>query len=69
MIVDRSQKEFNCLGPMSDDTSLTNAVSEAQNEGRNVNCFSIPLENRQGAVQEYLDMGYVHTQEPLVANL
>jgi hypothetical protein len=68
IVVDRDTREFNVLGPMVDDTALTNAVCDAQRTGRSVNCFSEhnELNVAEVATRYSEESGYVLTSRRLV---
>ena len=40
VVLDHDQNKFNVLGPMADDTCITNKVYMCQDSGREVNCFT-----------------------------
>jgi hypothetical protein len=40
VIIDEDIHAFSVVGPMTDDTKLTDAVCEAQERGRHVRCFT-----------------------------
>jgi len=54
VVVDEDRGLFNVLGPMVDDTGITNGVYEAQQTGREVRCFSVEMPMTQEAIiQQY----------------
>jgi hypothetical protein len=52
LVTDADQKIFSLHGPMSDDTDWTNKVVAAQKLGRNVNCSTIPANEKKTAIIE-----------------
>ncbi len=53
IVVDRDRNVFSVHGPMLDDTELTEAVVQAQRNGRSINCHSVPAASRGEAASSY----------------
>ena len=55
IVTDRALGVFNVLGPMEDDTQITHQVSELQNKGRRVNCYTAASgQSRQQVIDSYV---------------
>ncbi|MEX2260088.1 MAG: hypothetical protein WD672_15405 [Woeseia sp.] len=70
IIKDEDKKALNVRGPSTDDTEVTHAVYKAQQAGRQVFCFTIPLDNepdRQTLIDQCAEkLDLTHTVEPIV---
>lgn len=65
ILVDREQRIFNIVGPMTDDTDWTNKVVEEQQKGRQVNCQTVSAEETTEEIAErYAEAtGYEFSQD------
>jgi len=68
VIVDRSKKQFNIEGPMTDDTAWNGLVINEKNKGREINCFSVGVEGgKERVANSYASQyGYVYISERLI---
>jgi hypothetical protein len=54
IVTDSDKKTFNVLGPMTDDTQITNQVARCQEQGRRVNCHTAgPGRSREQVIADY----------------
>jgi hypothetical protein len=65
VVIDDDRKLFNVIGPMVDDTSWTNRVARAQDEGLNVRCQSSP--SAPPRTLSLWDVQYQATDESLLS--
>ena len=67
IVIDRDKRVFNVLGPMTDDRVIGQAVCDAQDAGRQVNCHTIKDKSRESLIESYgRDSGFKFTEEPIV---
>ncbi|MCZ7682413.1 MAG: hypothetical protein M5U28_27940 [Sandaracinaceae bacterium] len=68
-VVDEDRGLFTIRGPMRDDTAITDRVSDAQDAGRRMHCFSRDLDAKtlEALVREYeVQTGLKYTTDALV---
>lgn len=70
VVVDRDKKQFNVIGPMSNDQWINRRVLKAQEEGRDVYCFTSNKATKQKVIENTISSssftGFVFTEENLV---
>ena len=67
VITDDERKVFNVLGPMTDDTYLTNKIAACQDAGRQVRCHTAGRgQSRDQIISSYAaNFHYVYTDAPI----
>ncbi len=70
VVQDEDDKVFNVRGPTSDDTALTNEGCKAQEQGRQISCFTVPLTNEPDRMQLIAtctrDLGLTYTHRSII---
>lgn len=70
VVKDEDDKVFNVRGPTLDDTALTNEVCKAQEQGRQISCFTAPLTNERDRKQLIAictrDLGLTYTDRSII---
>jgi hypothetical protein len=69
IVADRDKKQFNVLGPVIDDTQITNKVCEAQTTGRNIMCNATDEFNtKESIIKTYAEQtGYNYVKELIIS--
>jgi hypothetical protein len=65
VVVDRDKSRFSVQGPMVDDTGWDKAVVRAQEQGRRVNCITVPTD-RDSAIEYWQKEGFTFVDGGIV---
>jgi hypothetical protein len=71
VVLDHEEKLYNIIGPITDDTDITNSTAEAIHAVRQVNCYTLSRDRERAIPELMADIershaGYTYSSEPII---